>query len=327
MAARPSGTVPAGNLVPVLPAALGRAVREDLAGLDDQALLGLVRSLPRGSQRRAAACELLVTRYEGLVRSCVRPYQGSPVPVQDLMQVGYVGLMNAIGNFDPAAGTSLAAYARPCISGELKRYFRDKRWPLHVLRPVQELVLRIRDATGLLTQQLGRIPTDSDLARHLGVSQDEVRQARQAQLAFQPSSLDAPLAGESAVGTLADVLGQEDPRLEHMLSMRAVATHWGELPSREQQILIMDFRGGMTQTQIGQRLRISQMHVSRLRARALGHLRARLLGTEPHTVPGPARRQYPGRRTATAAATDRLPVGPVGGQDPATVPGLGFDAA
>jgi RNA polymerase sigma-B factor len=288
MVALSSGTVPTRDPVPVPPATSGWTVKEDLAGLDDQALLGLVQSLPRGSQRRAAAYELLVARYQGLVRSCVRPYWRSAVPSQDLMQVGYVGLLKAIGNFDPAAGTSLAAYARPCISGELKRYFRDKRWPLRVMRPVQELVLLIRDATGPLAQQLGRTPTDSDLARHLGVSGDEVRQARQAQLAFTPFSLDAPLAGQPAVASLADVLGEEDPRLEHMLSMRAVATHWGELPPREQQILIMDFRGGMTQTQIGQQLRISQMHVSRLRARALGHLRARLLGPEPHAVPARA---------------------------------------
>jgi RNA polymerase sigma-B factor len=261
-----------------------RTVVADLAGLDDQALLSLGQSLPRASQRRAAAVELLVTRYQGLVRSCVRPYRGSPVPAEDLMQVGYLGLLKAIGNFDPAAGTSLAAYARPCISGELKRYFRDKRWPLHVKRPVQELVLQLRDATEPLAQQLGRTPTDSDLARNLGVSEPELRQARQAQLALQPSSLDAPLAGEAGTITLADVLGDDDPRLEHMLAMRAVATHWGELPPREQQILIMDFGGDMSQTQIGQRLHISQMHVSRLRARALGHLRARLLDLEPRAA-------------------------------------------
>jgi RNA polymerase sigma-B factor len=280
MAARPSGTVSATDPVPVLvlvpPAAPGRAVREDLARLDDQALLSLVRSLPRASQRRAVACELLVARYEGLVRSCVRPYRRSPVSAEELMQVGYIGLLKAIGNFDPAAGTSLAAYARPCISGELKRYFRDTRWPLHVKRPVQELVLQVRDATGPLTQQLGRTPADSDLARYLGVSGDDVQQARQAQLAFQPSSLDAPLAGLSTVSTLADSLGAEDPRLDHMLGMHAVAAHWGELPPREQQILIMVFNDDMTQAEIGQRLRISQMHVSRLRAHALGHLRARL---------------------------------------------------
>jgi len=282
MAARPSGTVPATDpdLVPVLvlvpPAAPGRVVREDLAGLDDQALLSLVRSLPRASQRHASACELLVTRYEGLVRSCVRPYRRSPVSARELMQVGYVGLLKAIGNFDPAAGTSLAAYARPCISGELKRYFRDTRWPLHVGRPVQELVLQVRDATGPLTQQLGRTPADSDLARHLGISGDDLRLARQAQLAFQPASLDAPLAGLAASSTLADSLGAEDPQLDRMLGMHAVAAHWDELPPREQQILIMVFHDDMTQAEIGLRLRISQMHVSRLRARALGHLRARL---------------------------------------------------
>ena len=196
MAARSPGTVPAVNPVPAPPAAQkGRAVREGLAGLDDLALLRLVQSLPRGSERRAAACELLVSRYEGLVRSCVRPYWGSPVSAEDLMQVGYVGLLTAIGHFDPAVGGSLGAYARPCVSGELKRYFRDKRWAVRVKRPVQELVLQVRDAIGPLAQQLGRTPADSDLARYLGVSGDAVRQARQAQAAFQPSSLDAPLAG------------------------------------------------------------------------------------------------------------------------------------
>jgi RNA polymerase sigma-B factor len=303
MAASSSATVLAANPVPAPPARLSWTVKEELAGLDDQALLGLVQSLPRTSQRRAAACELLVTRYQGLVRSCVRPYWGGPVPTQDLMQVAYLGLLKAIGHFDPAAGASLAAYARPCISGELKRYFRDKRWPLRVERPVQELVLLVRDATGPLAQQLGRTPADSDLARHLGVSGDELQRARQAQLAFQPSSLDMPMAGQASAITLADALGDEDPRLEHMLGMHAVATHWGELPPREQQILIMDFLDGMTQAQIGQRLRISQMHVSRLRAHALGHLRARILGPEPRPVPSrSARRQHPDRHTTMITA-------------------------
>src|ERR1700723_2213259 len=97
---------------PAFPAELGRPAREDLAGLDDLALLSLVRTLPSASQWRAAACELLVTRYQGLVRSCVRPYRGCPVPTEDLMQVGYFGLLKAISHFDPAAGAGLAAYAR-----------------------------------------------------------------------------------------------------------------------------------------------------------------------------------------------------------------------
>jgi RNA polymerase sigma-B factor len=297
MAGRSSGTAAAGDLVPAPPGAPGWTVKEALAGLDDQALVDLARSLPRSSKRRDAACELLVTRHQGLVRSCVRPYLRSPVPVQDLMQVGYLGLLKAIGNFDPAVGTSLAVYARLCVDGELKRYFRDKRWPLRVLRPVQELVLLVRDATGPLAQQLGRTPTDSDLARHLGVSGDDLRQARLAQLAFEPSSLDAPLVDQPAVFTLADVLGQEDPGLELMLSMRAVAAHWGELPQREQRILVMDFVGCLTQEQIGQRLGISQMQVSRLRAHALGHLRARLLGPEQQAIPAP-----PAARRSSASA-------------------------
>jgi RNA polymerase sigma-B factor len=258
-------------------------LKKDLAGLDDRALLGIVRLLPQASERRAAACELLVTRHQGLVWSCVRRYLSGPEPAEDLMQVGYVGLLKAISNFDPAAGASLATYALPCISGELKRHFRDKRWQVHVKRPVQELVLQVREATWRLTQELGRAPTESDLARHLGVSGDDLRQARRAEMAFWPYSLDAPLAGQPSMGTLADYLGEEDPRLEHMLGMQAVATHWGELPRREQEILLMHFRGGMTQTEIGQRLRISQMHVSRLITHALGYLRSRLLDLEEHT--------------------------------------------
>ena len=254
----------------------------DLAGMDDGGLLGIVRLLPRASERRAAAYELLVRRYQGLVRSCVRHYIGSPEPADDLMQVGNVGLLKAISNFDPVFCRSLATYARPCISGELKRHFRDKRWQVHVKRPVQELVLEVREATWRLAQELGRMPTESDLARHLGVSGDDLRNARRAEVAFQSYSLDAPLAGQPSMSTLADSLGEEDPQMEHMLGMQAVATHWGELPLREQEILLMYFRGGMTQAQIGQRLRISQMHVSRLVAHALGYLRSRLLGLEEH---------------------------------------------
>jgi RNA polymerase sigma-B factor len=306
MAAPSSGTVSDAESGPGRLAPPGRAV-EDLAGLDDRELLGIVRSLPRAGQGRAAACDLLVTRHQRLVWSCVRPYLRGPEPAEDLMQVGYVGLMKAIGNFDPAVGASLATYARPCISGELKRHFRDKRWQVHVKRPVQELVLEVREATWRLAQELGRMPAESDLTRHLGVSGDDLRQAQRAEIAIQPYSLEAPPAGQHRLGTLADYLGEEDPRLEHVLGMQAIATHWGELSLREQEILVMDFRGGMTQTQIGQRLRISQMHVSRLRAHALGYLRSRLLdleGTRASTgVPasGPGRRGIPAIRGLVTA--------------------------
>jgi RNA polymerase sigma-B factor len=255
---------------------------EDLAGLGDRELLVIAGSLPPDSARRAAARELLVGRYGNLVRSCARRYSRSPEPAEDLMQVGYVGLLKAIGNFDPAVADGLAAFAWSCISGEIKRHFRDKRWPVRAPRPVQELVLEIRADAWQLAQDLGRVPAESDLARHLGVTGDAVRQARMAELAFQPGSLDAPLGGEDGGATLADLLGAEDPRLEHMLGMRAVAAHWGELPLREQKILVMRFYGDMTQVQIGRQLGISQMHVSRLMARALGYLRTRLADQQDH---------------------------------------------
>jgi RNA polymerase sigma-B factor len=250
-----------------------------LAGLGDRELLAIAGSLPPGGGRAAAARELLVSRYGHMVRSCARRYSRSPEPAEDLIQVGYVGLLKAIGNFDPAAtANGLAAFAQAHISGEIKKYFRDKRWPVRVSRPVQELLLQIRADAGQLAQDLGRVPAEADLARYLGVTGDALREARRAELACHPGSLDAPLRGGPGTAALADLLGAEDPQLEHMLGMRAVAGHWGELPLREQEILIMRFYGDMTQTQIGLQLGISQMQVSRLTARALGHLRARLLG-------------------------------------------------
>jgi RNA polymerase sigma-B factor len=129
------------------------------------------------------------------------------------------------------------------------------------------------------------------MARHLNVSGDDLRDARRAELAFRPSSLDAPIAGLSGQVTLADLLGEEDRAVELMLGMRAVAAHWGELALREQKILRMRFADDMTQAQIGQQLGISQMHVSRLSAHALGYLRQRLIGPPGHppgASPAPA---------------------------------------
>jgi RNA polymerase sigma-B factor len=251
--------------------------RAELKELSDNALLAKVRALPRNSELRSAACEILVDRYDRLVRSCVRQYRGSPEPVEDLMQVGYVGLLKAINNYDPEVGDSLSAYAQPCVSGEIKRHFRDKRWQIHVRRSAQELLLELRKATEELTQQLGRSPEEAELAERLGVSLDDMQEARQADLVFSTYSLDAPLSDRDDPALLADVLGDDDPDVAHTIDIEAVNTHWEELPEREQRILVMRFYGNLTQTEIGDRLGISQMHVSRLLARALGHLKSRLL--------------------------------------------------
>ena len=219
------------------------ATLRDLAEFEEQDLLRIVRSAPQASERRAAARELLVSRHRNLVASCVQRYKRSPEPAEDLMQVGYVGLLKAINNFDPDLGGSLAAYAQPCIIGEIKRHFRDKRWQVHVTRSVQELVLRVRDATSELTHQLGHIPGEAEVAEHLGISDREVRDARLADLVFRPCSLDAPLADRPDAAVLADVLGEEDPGLEHTIDMLSVVMHWGELPDREQRILLMRLAG------------------------------------------------------------------------------------
>ena len=258
----------------------GVAVLSSISELDDSELLRLMRERPDGDETRAAACEVLVARYESLVRSCVYRYRDTPEMVEDLMQVGYVGLLKAINNFDPEIGGSLAAYAQPCISGEIKRHFRDKRWQVHVKRSAQELLLQVRKARGELAQQLGRSPRDAELAKHLGVSEEELMDARRADMVFHSHSLDAPVYGEEDPTSLADLLGQEDPRVEHTLDMESVLRHWNDLPEREQHILAMRFYGNMTQAQIGERLGISQMHVSRLLARALGYLRACLLDSD-----------------------------------------------
>lgn len=255
-------------------------IHPELRRLTDKKLLTMLRQLPRGSEERAAICEVLVARYEKLVRSCVRQYRGSPEPVEDLLQVGYVGLLKAINNYDPEMGDSLSAYAAPCVSGEIKRHFRDKRWQVHVRRQAQELLLEMRKANDDLMQQLGRSPTEHELAERLEVTEDDVLEARQADLVFSTYSLDAPLSDRDDPALLADLLGEDDHAVEHAIDMAAVNTHWGELPEREQRILVLRFYGNLTQTEIGDRLGISQMHVSRLLSRALAHLRNQLTDSD-----------------------------------------------
>jgi RNA polymerase sigma-B factor len=268
--------------------AVGPELRSLLGKMSDDELLMRFRQYPADSSQRAAACEILVARHEKLVRTCVRQYRGSPEPVEDLMQVGYVGLLKAINNYDPALGHGLAAYALPCVSGEIKRHFRDKRWQVHVRRTAQENLLEMRKATEDLTQKLGRAPSDEELEERLGISAEELAEARQADMVFSAYSLDAPLADRDDPARLGDVLGEEDPEFDQAINMQSIATHWPELPEREQRILVMRFYGNLTQAEIGSRLGISQMHVSRLLARALAHLRSRLTDGEAPAGDEPA---------------------------------------
>ena len=254
--------------------------REELSTLEDTDLLRIVRTRPRGDGLRSEACETLIGRYQRLVRHCVRQYQGSPESTEELMQVGYVGLLKAINNFDPDIGGNLAAYAQPCVNGEIKRHFRDKRWHVHVRRSAQELLLLVRGATDDLTQRLGHPPSDPELARHLGIGPEDLRDARRADLVLHTYSLDAPVIGDQEPVLLADLIGAADEHLGHAVDMAAISTHWSELPAREQHILSLRFYGNRTQAEIGEELGISQMHVSRLLTRALGYLRDQLMNDD-----------------------------------------------
>jgi RNA polymerase sigma-B factor len=246
----------------------------------DADLLALFRAHEDGHEHDAA-CEALVQRYTPLVRACVRPYRNSPEPTDDLMQVGFLGLLKAIHRFDPSFGNELKAYAVPCITGEIKRHFRDKRWQVRVTRPLQELVLEMRGATADLTHELGRHPDEAELAGRLGVTPDELRSARQAAEGFSALSLDAPAGDDGGSAELGELLGGDDAGFGQSIDMLAVEQHWDELPRREQQILILRFYGNHSQEEVGARLGISQMHVSRLQARALAFLRERLNGASP----------------------------------------------
>jgi RNA polymerase sigma-B factor len=264
-------------------AVLDQHAQDDPAGQQrsDGELLALIRSRPPGDPDRDAACEILVARYANIVRSWVARYRDSPESAEDLAQVGYVGLMKAINNFDPDVGDSLAAYAQPCVSGEIKRHFRDKRWHIRVQRQAQELRLRINAANSELTQQLSRTPSDAELAVYLGVPEAEVTEAQLASQVLQVASLDAPMPTDRSEGaSLADFVGGDDPLLEHALDIDAVWHHCAELPDREQRMLMMRFYGNMTQAQIGEELGMSQMHVSRLLNHALSYLRDRITRDE-----------------------------------------------
>jgi RNA polymerase sigma-B factor len=268
-------------------------VRPDDAASDVE-LIELVQSLPVGAAQRSAAYEELVRRYEFVVKACVRRYRNSPEPEEDLMQVGYLGLLKAISNFDPELGPGLIAYAQPCVSGELKRHFRDKRWQVRVQRSSQELMLAVRDVRASLTQELGRVPRDHELAEAAGLSTAELSEAQHAEMAFRPYYLDAPImADEEEAVTFGELMGCEDRGIEHAVDSDALWAHLATLPQRQQRILALRFYGNMSQAEIGERLGISQMHVSRLLGAALAQLRECL--TE-----GKAR---PRRTTAPPTAT------------------------
>src|ERR1700761_5422121 len=229
----------------------------------------------RDPERRESALEMLVYRYQALVRTVAHRYQLPAQHYEDLTQAGYVGLMKAINSFDPAIRPELKPYAWACVDGEIKQYFRDKRWLIRVSRSDQELLLAAKRAQSDLAAEIGGTPTDEDMAPRLKVTVAELQHAYESHHAFAPGSIDAPVSGDDD-RTIGEVIGAEDPQLARSDTMDAVQQYWKELPSMQREILLMRFYGNMTQAQVADRLHCSQMHVSRLQSRALAFLRGRL---------------------------------------------------
>ncbi|MEU7866299.1 RNA polymerase sigma factor SigF [Dactylosporangium sp. NPDC049140] len=243
-----------------------------------QALLTLLADLPPDSPDRPRVRARLIELYLPLAEYLARRFRNRGVPLDDLVQVAGVGLIKSVDGYDPTRGAAFPSYAIPMIAGELKRHFRDKGWDVRVPRRLQELCLELGKISGGLAQELGRSPTVADLAARLGVSEEEVIEGLESGHAYRALSINAPAGGDDTGAELADLLGGLDRALEAVDDRESLRPLIERLPEREQRIIAMRFFGNLTQTQIAQRLGISQMHVSRLLSHALTFLRGELNG-------------------------------------------------
>jgi RNA polymerase sigma-B factor len=200
-----------------------------------------------------------------------RRFRGRGESEDDLRQVALLGLVKAVERFDPSRGSPFTSFAVPTILGELRRHFRDRGWAVRVPRRLQELHLRLEPAAADLAQELGRPPRPSEVADHLGVSEEEVLDAMEAGGLYRSSSLDAPVGDESGV-SLGATMGDRDPEYGLAERRSEVRALLDVLPAREQLIVYLRFFEGRTQTEIAERVGISQMHVSRLLSRSLSRL-------------------------------------------------------
>ena len=228
-------------------------------------------------EQRSRCRDDLVRLHLPLVDHCARRFAGRGEPLEDLVQVGTIGLIKAVDRFDTDRGVEFSTYATPTIIGEIKRYFRDKGWAIRVPRRLQELRMSISAVTGELSQDLGRSPTPGELAQRLGITVEEVLEGVESANAYSTLSLDAGDRDDEGDGpSIMDSLGADDEALGHVEIRESIKPLIERLPAREKRILLLRFFRGMTQSQIAEEVGVSQMHVSRLLNRTLENLRASL---------------------------------------------------
>ncbi|MFE3169600.1 RNA polymerase sigma factor SigF [Streptomyces sp. NPDC059224] len=235
-----------------------------------------LESLEEGTHEYSYVRNTLVELNLALVKFAASRFRSRSEPMEDIIQVGTIGLIKAIDRFELSRGVEFPTFAMPTIIGEIKRFFRDTSWSVRVPRRLQELRLDLAKAGDELAQKLDRAPTVTELAERLGLSNEEIVEGMAASNAYTASSLDAQADEDESEGALADRIGYEDHGLEGIEYIESLKPLIAELPSRDRRILSLRFVGGLTQSEIGEELGISQMHVSRLLSRTLVQLRKAL---------------------------------------------------
>jgi RNA polymerase sigma-B factor len=225
--------------------------------------------------RNESLRDVLILHHQRLVRSIATRFLGAGEALEDLIQVGNIGLINALDRYNPAQGTRFSTYATPTILGEIKRHFRDKTSGIKVPRWLQELHQATRRASQALTQELGRTPTVAELAQRLGVSEEEVAEALESSEATNLLSLDTHLESRGTLdsASLLDLVGKVDKTLHEFEAYGDLRSAMEALGQREREVISLRFFDEMSQAKIAKKLNISQMHVSRLQQRALKRLR------------------------------------------------------
>ena len=223
----------------------------------------------------ASAREALVNRHLPLVRSLARRYAGRGEALEDIEQVGAIGLIKAIDRYELSREVALTTYATPNVVGEIKRHFRDKGWAIRVPRALQELNGKMGPTIERLTSKLGRSPSIAEIAAEFEVSTEQVLEALEAGSAYAPLSLSAGPSGDEELDPM-ETIGELDEEFERTDDRTSLEPALAALPDREREILRMRFEEGLTQTQIAERIGISQMHVSRLIRRSLERMRNQL---------------------------------------------------
>ncbi|WP_030344827.1 RNA polymerase sigma factor SigF [Streptomyces californicus] len=232
-----------------------------------------LETLDEGTHEYSYVRNTLVELNLALVKFAASRFRSRSEPMEDIVQVGTIGLIKAIDRFELSRGVEFPTFAMPTIIGEIKRFFRDTSWSVRVPRRLQELRLDLAKAGDELSQQLDRAPTVAELSERLGITPEEVVEGMTASNAYTASSLDAKPEDDEGEGALADRIGYEDNSLEGIEYVESLKPLIAALPARDRMILSLRFVSNMTQSEIGEELNISQMHVSRLLSRTLTKLR------------------------------------------------------